>query len=82
MATGKGLIRHIGGMNNVPQRRTVMIMENEGVFYLSTGELSKISLSSTRLVQAWVELHRHELMENYDLLQQEVGSFKKIKPLM
>ena len=35
-----------------------------------------------RLVQAWVELHREELTENYNLLREEVGSFKKIKPLM
>ena len=35
----------------------------------------------SRLVQAWAELHKEELMENYLELQQEQASFFKIKPL-
>ena len=58
--------------------------DDEAMFSIETGNVIQGDLphKQTRLVQAWVELHREELTENYNLLQQEVGSFKKIKPLM
>ncbi|RRA99915.1 DUF4160 domain-containing protein [Larkinella rosea] len=55
----------------------------EAIFSIETGNTIKgeIPRKQARLVQAWVELHRDELMDNYNLLQEEMGSFKKIKPL-
>jgi hypothetical protein len=32
-------------------------------------------------VQAWVELHREELKQNYEESQKDFGKLKKIKPL-
>jgi hypothetical protein len=53
------------------------------MFSIETGNIIKGDLprKQARLVQAWVELHREELSENYQLLQEEIGHFKKIKPL-
>ncbi len=55
----------------------------EAMFSIETGNIiaGDLPRKPTRLVKAWVELHREELMENYRRLQEEVGSFLKIKPL-
>jgi len=42
------------------------------------GELPKKQL---RLVQAWIELHRDELLENFEILRKGSPNFKKIDPL-
>lgn len=51
-------------------------------FQIETGNIIAGDLPNkqTRLVQAWVELHREERMINYNQSQKE-GKFKKIKPL-
>jgi len=35
----------------------------------------------TRLIQAWIELHRDELMKNWEESQKDNPKIKKIKPL-
>jgi len=34
-----------------------------------------------RLVQAWAEIHKEELQKNYETLNSENQSYKKIEPL-
>ena len=55
----------------------------EAIFSIETGEIFKGDLpkKQMRLVQAWTELHRDELTENFRLLSTEQATFFKIKPL-
>lgn len=49
---------------------------------IKTGEILKGSLSprALRLVREWLELHREELLENWNIALKR-GKFKSIKPL-
>jgi Domain of unknown function (DUF4160) len=50
---------------------------------IQTGEIihGELPKRAIRLVQAWTELHREELMENYYQSHVEGGVIKKIEPL-
>ena len=78
-----GIIIYMYAKDHLPPHFHAEYNGEEAMFAIETGEIIIGSLprKPTRLVQAWIELHRDELMENYNLLQEETGSFKKIKPL-
>ncbi|WP_374756322.1 DUF4160 domain-containing protein [Dyadobacter psychrotolerans] len=46
--------------------------------YIIIGDLPR---KQTRLIQAWVELYREELINNYLESQKDNGQLRKIKPL-
>ena len=56
--------------------------ESEAVFSISDGGVSKGEFppKQTRLVQAWIEIHRDELVANWELCQSGEPPFK-IDPL-
>lgn len=51
---------------------------------ISTGDLldGNLPKRQLRLVQAWVEIHREELMKNWAESQKENPDFLKIEPLI
>ena len=55
----------------------------KSVFEIPSGRLlaGKIPPSKRKLVEAWIEIHRNELMEDWDLTMKG-GKPKKIKPLI
>ncbi len=55
---------------------------NEAVFAITTGEVltGELPSSKTRLVQAWIEIHRDELMADWQLAVNGEEVFK-IEPL-
>jgi len=57
--------------------------EYEAVFSIETGNRIKgeIPAKQERLIQAWVEIHRDDLEENFKLLSEDQASFFKIDPL-
>ena len=57
--------------------------EYEAVFSIETGNRIKgqIPAKQERLIQAWVEIHRADLEENFKLLSEDQASFFKIDPL-
>ena len=57
--------------------------EYEAVFSIETGNRIKgeIPGKQERLIQAWVEIHRTDLEENFRLLSEDQASFFKIDPL-
>ncbi len=57
--------------------------EHKAFFNIPDGELIYGSLPrrATRLVEAWVELHREELMQNWEESQKKYPTFTKIEPL-
>lgn len=69
-----------GGKHHLPHIH-VICGEEESVFSFD-GELIEgtISISKRKLVEAWIEIHREELMANWKLLDEGEQSFK-IEPL-
>ncbi len=69
-----------GGKHHLPHIH-VICGEEESVFSL-TGELieGSISASKKKLVEAWMEIHKEELMANWKLLDEGEQSFR-IEPL-
>jgi hypothetical protein len=57
--------------------------EFEAVFSIETGNRIKGEIPSKqeRLIQAWVEIHRVDLEENFKLLSKDQASFFKVEPL-
>ncbi|WP_114783235.1 DUF4160 domain-containing protein [Botryobacter ruber] len=54
-----------------------------GVVNIKTGELieGELPRRALRLVQDWTELHKEELILNWDSAQSENPEFKRIEPL-
>jgi hypothetical protein len=59
------------------------IIEFEAIFSIESGEIIQDELpkKQLRLVQAWTELHRVELLENFNSLSSNNPSYLKIEPL-
>lgn len=78
-----GIIIYMYAKDHLPPHFHAEYNGEEAMFSIETGNIivGDLPRKPIRLVKAWVELHREELMENYRLLQEEVGSFLKIKPL-
>ncbi|GKT08806.1 DUF4160 domain-containing protein [Desulforhabdus sp. TSK] len=60
----------------------VRYQENDAVFSIPDGELidGTIPANKTKLVQAWIEIHRDELIADWELASQGQPIFK-IEPL-
>jgi len=60
----------------------VRYQNEEAVFSIPDGEIieGSIKISKTKLVQAWIEIHKEELMADWDLAKKGEEVFK-IDPL-
>ncbi len=55
--------------------------EHEAAFEIATGNLiGEFPRKQTRLVQAWIEIHREDLVLNWELAR-TTGEISKIPPL-
>lgn len=69
-----------GGKHHLPHIH-VICGDDESVFSLEGEQIDgTISSSKKKLVEAWVEIHKEELMANWKLLE-EGEQFFKIEPL-
>lgn len=69
-----------GGKHHLPHIH-VICGDDESVFSLEGEQIEgTISSSKKKLVEAWIEIHREELIANWKLLE-EGEQFFKIEPL-
>ena len=69
-----------GGKHHIPHIH-VICGDAESVFSLEGEQIEgTISSSKKKLVEAWIEIHKEELMANWKLLE-EGEQFFKIEPL-
>ena len=69
-----------GGKHHLPPIH-VICGDDESVFSLEGEQIEgTISSSKKKLVEAWIEIHKEELMANWKLLE-EGEQFFKIEPL-
>ena len=78
-----GIIIQMYGNDDVPPHFHTLYGEYRAVIEIETGELLQGYLPSKQLkfVQVWSEIHKEELLENFNSLRAEKQTFKKIKPL-
>lgn len=69
--------------DHYPSHFHAMYNEFEAIFSIESGEIIQGDLpkKQLRLVQAWTELHRDELFENFNSLNSDSPKFIKIEPL-
>nr|WP_318680821.1 DUF4160 domain-containing protein [uncultured Treponema sp.] len=69
-----------GGKHHLPHIH-VICGDDESIFSLEGEQIEgTISSSKKKLVEAWIEIHKEELMANWKLLE-EGEQFFKIEPL-
>ncbi len=69
-----------GGKHHLPHIH-VICGDDESIFSLEGEKIEgTISISKKKLVEAWIEIHKEELMANWKLLE-EGEQFFKIEPL-
>jgi hypothetical protein len=78
-----GIIIYMYHKDHVPIHLHARYGEFEAMFEISTAEIinGEMPKSQQRMVQAWIEIHKDELLTNWNNLQSENASFFKIKPL-
>jgi hypothetical protein len=78
-----GIIIYMYFKDHFPAHFHAVYNEFEALMSIETGEIMQGDMpkKQLRLVQAWTELHREELIENFNLLSSENPNYIKIKPL-
>jgi Domain of unknown function (DUF4160) len=78
-----GIIIYMYFKDHFPPHFHAAYNDFEALMSIESGEIMQGDLpkKQLRLVQAWTELHREELMENFQLLNSDNPSFVKINPL-
>ena len=78
-----GIVIYMYFKDHFPPHFHALYNEYEALFSIETGEIIQgdIPKKQLRLIQAWVELHREELFENFNELSQDNPHYKKINPL-
>jgi hypothetical protein len=57
--------------------------DDRAMIDIATGDIieGKMPGRALRLIQAWVEIHRNELLDNWEKGQMEAPNFSRIEPL-
>jgi hypothetical protein len=78
-----GIIINMYGNDHPPPHFHASYNEYRAIIEIQTGEILQGSLPGKQLkfVQVWAEIHKDELMKNFQMLGAEKQTFKKIKPL-
>ena len=78
-----GIVIYMYFKDHLPPHFHAVYQEHEAQISIETGNIivGDLPKKQTRLVQAWVELHRDELVFNYHESNKDMGTLRKIKPL-
>lgn len=78
-----GIIIQMFGNDHSPPHFHVVYNEFRANIEIESGEILQGSLPLRQLkyVQLWNDIHKTELLENFENLRAEIQTFKKIKPL-
>lgn len=78
-----GIIIHMYGEDHTPPHFHVVYNEFRAMIEIETGEILQGSLPSKQLkyVQVWADIHRDELLSNFEKLNNDIKTYSKIQPL-
>ncbi|MBA7540887.1 hypothetical protein ES705_33190 [subsurface metagenome] len=78
-----GIIIQMFGNDHNPPHFHAIYNEYRALIEIETGEILQGSLPGKQLkfVQVWVDIHKDELLTNFNNLRAEIQTFNKIKPI-
>lgn len=78
-----GIIISMFGNDHNPPHFHAIYNEYRVLIEIETGEILQGSIPSKQLkyIQVWADIHKVELMENFNKLRNDIQTFNKIKPL-
>ncbi|MBX3042743.1 MAG: DUF4160 domain-containing protein [Ignavibacteriae bacterium] len=78
-----GLIITMYGDDHNPPHFHVQYNEYRAIIEIISGEILQGSLPSKQLkyIQVWADIHKEELLENFENLNKDIKTYSKIKPL-
>lgn len=78
-----GIIIAMFAKDHMPPHFHARYGDDNAFFSIETGELleGKMARRAIRLIQDWVELHKKELINNWNESQKDNPNFIKIEPL-
>jgi len=78
-----GIIITMYGADHNPPHFHVQYNEFRAIIEIFSGEILQGSLPSKQLkyVQVWSDIHKKELLNNFNNLNSDIKTFSKIKPL-
>ena len=78
-----GMVIQMFGNDHYPPHFHVVYNDYRAVIKINDGEVMGGNLLSSQLkyVRVWNDLHKEELLDNFNTLRAEIKTFKKIEPL-
>jgi hypothetical protein len=78
-----GMIIYMYPKDHLPPHLHTKYGDDWAEISIKTGELivGELPKRAIRLIEDWIELHKNELLENWDESLKENPNFKKIEPL-
>lgn len=78
-----GIVIYMFAKDHNPPHFHAKYGDHKGIFNIQTGDLMEGELPrrAMRLIGEWVEIHKVELMDNWNSAQSDMPEFKKIEPL-
>ncbi len=79
-----GIIIYMYFKDHIPAHLHAKYAEDNAKIDINTGEIidGYIPNKQLKLIQAWVEIHKDELLANFISMNENNGEFKKINPLI
>jgi hypothetical protein len=78
-----GIIIQMFGNDHNPPHFHAVFNEYRAIIEIESGEILKGIIPGKQLkyIQVWLDIHKNELMENFNNLRSEIQTFSKIQPL-
>lgn len=78
-----GIVVSMYGDDHNPPHFHITYNDYRAIIEIQSGEILQGSLPSKQLkyVQVWADIHRDELLSNFEKLNQPIQTYSKIKPL-
>ncbi|MCX6305284.1 MAG: DUF4160 domain-containing protein [Bacteroidetes bacterium] len=78
-----GIVIQMFGNDHYPPHFHVIYNEFRAIIEIESGEILQGSLPAKQLkyVQVWCDIHKEELVQNFNSLRSDVQFFSKVKPL-
>ena len=78
-----GIVIYMYAKDHLPPHFHAIYNDEEAQIEIATGQILKGELNkrALKLVQEWAEMHKEELLKNFEEAQKPFPQFKQIKPL-
>jgi hypothetical protein len=78
-----GIIIQMFGNDHNPPHFHAIFNEYRAIIEIESGEILKgiMPVRQLKYIQVWLDIHKGELLENFNNLRSDIQTFNKIRPL-